>query len=195
MSLIKKYWLVAVMVVLITVFLINSRTPDSGKVITNEEHELSTGIEASEEEPIIDNIVVDIKGAVHRPGIYEGSAGMRVHDIVTLAGGLTENADETSVNLAAKIQDEMVILVYSLQSDDHEGTSKVSGGQKGERVRINQASLDEITALNGIGPSKAEAIIAYREENGMFKEVEELLEVSGIGAKTLENMKDEIQIP
>ncbi|WP_245807714.1 helix-hairpin-helix domain-containing protein [Halobacillus massiliensis] len=134
--------------------------------------------------------VVDVKGEVVHPGIYEMDQGTRVNDAVKNAGGFTEKADKNSINLAQKLQDEMVILVLSIDQMSQESQS-VSN----EKVAVNRAGIDEIQNLPGIGPSKAEKIFQYREENGGFQSVEELLEVPGIGEKTLENMKEMIQIP
>ncbi|MFD2759480.1 helix-hairpin-helix domain-containing protein [Lentibacillus juripiscarius] len=138
-------------------------------------------------------VMVDVKGEVTEPGVYEAKTDARVHDVIQMAGGFTKNADQTTVNLAQKVQDEMVIMV----PDDAENTnpSSAASGSGTEKVRINYADQAAIEELNGIGPSKAQAIIQYREENGLFKTAEDLLDISGIGEKTLEAMKEDIQIP
>lgn len=141
--------------------------------------------------------IVDVKGAVVKPGVYEISMESRVNDVITLAGGFTKDADQTMVNLAQKVQDEMVIMIPKVgeagKSNQANGSKADSGGT--EKVRINYASQEEIETLNGIGPSKAQAIIQYRDEHGFFKTIDDLLEVSGIGPKTVENIKEGIQIP
>ncbi|TCT27046.1 competence protein ComEA [Melghiribacillus thermohalophilus] len=137
-------------------------------------------------------VMVDIKGEVRKPGVYQIDEDSRVKDAVELAGGLTNEADELSVNLAQKIYDEMVIIVAKKGEADH--GSSTSGMGQGQ-VRINSAGKEEIETLPGIGPSKAEAIIQYREDNGPFKKLEDLLNVSGIGPKTLENIKEFIIVP
>ncbi|SDI94171.1 helix-hairpin-helix domain-containing protein [Salimicrobium halophilum] len=188
---IKKYWFLGIVGLVVAIVVFQSASNEEGTVTLQEEHPLVREPKMETSSTKTEQVVVDIKGAVHRPGIYEGTPNMRVHEIVSLAGGFTDDADETSVNLAQKIEDEMVVLVSFLQVTEG-GTS---GEATSDKVRINHATLEEITVINGIGPSKAEAIIAYREENGMFKEMEDLLEVSGIGEKTLENMREDIQIP
>ncbi|WP_347862709.1 helix-hairpin-helix domain-containing protein [Salimicrobium sp. PL1-032A] len=189
---IRKYWFVGLFGIIIAVFAYQMSGEEKGTVMMKEEPRLVEDEEGEDASPAApEPIIVDIKGSVKRPGVYEGTSTMRVHEIVDLAGGFTEDADETSVNLAQKIEDEMVVLVASTGNSE-EGTSVI---EQSDKVRINQAALEEITSINGIGPSKAEAIIAYREENGNFKKIEDLLEVSGIGEKTLENMKEDIQIP
>jgi competence protein ComEA len=140
-------------------------------------------------------VMVDIKGAVVHPGVYEIRNTARVNDVVALAGGFTREADETKVNLAAKVHDEMMIYVPvrgetnppsavpSLQADDS------------NKIYINTASEQEISQLPGIGKTKAQAIIAYREEHGPFQKTEDLLNVTGIGEKTLEKIKEYIVVP
>ncbi|MEN1969338.1 helix-hairpin-helix domain-containing protein [Lentibacillus sp. N15] len=142
-----------------------------------------------------ENIIVDVKGAVKNPGIYEIHADSRVNDVIELAGGFLKQADQTVVNLAQQVQDEMVIAVPEI-GDDTSGiqADEVTGSGQA-KLKINQATQAEIEKLNGIGPSKAQAIIDYREENGLFQTVDDLLEVSGIGEKTLESLKDMIQVP
>ncbi|WP_164668550.1 helix-hairpin-helix domain-containing protein [Virgibacillus doumboii] len=137
-------------------------------------------------------IVVDVKGEVVRPGVYKMEPESRVNSVIQMAGGFTEDADQTMVNLAQKVQDEMLIVVPKI------GEVTAAGGNvstNNDKLRINYATQEEIEILNGIGPAKAQAIVQYREENGFFKTVDDLLEVSGIGEKTLENLKEDIQVP
>ncbi len=146
------------------------------------------------------DVVVDVKGEVKKPGVYSVSESERVHKVIELAGGFTDEAQEGAVNLAQKVQDEMVIYVPKKGEEGFEQVGLVASSMgeetdRGPLVRVNVASLDELTSLQGIGPAKAQAIIDYREEHGPFQTVEDLLEVSGIGEKTLENIKDSIIIP
>ena len=140
------------------------------------------------------SIVVDIKGEVIEPGIYELAIDSRVNDVIELAGGFSSEADQTYVNLAQKVHDEMMIMVPKVGEEALALGASVNAADSG-KVRINYATQDEIEQLSGIGPSKAQAIIQYREEHGFFESVEDLLQVSGIGEKTLDNMKDDIQVP
>lgn len=143
------------------------------------------------DEVIEENVFVDVKGAVHAPGVYEVELGVRVVDVIELAGGFTEEADELAVNLAQQVQDEMVIYTPSLgeegEVDGIQGTT--------EKIRINYATKEELETLPGIGPAKAEAILQYLEEQGSFQKKEDLLQVSGIGEKVFTQLKDEIQVP
>lgn len=140
-----------------------------------------------------DTAVVDVKGAVKKPGVYEVGLDSRVHHVIELAGGFTDDADTNQINLAQKVHDEMSIIVWRIGEDSvtHVDGQTGSGG----KVRINYATQEELETLNGIGPSKAQAIIQYREEHGFFQTPEDLLNVSGIGEKTLQNFIDQIQVP
>ncbi|GAA0442935.1 helix-hairpin-helix domain-containing protein [Lentibacillus halophilus] len=138
-------------------------------------------------------IIVDIKGEVVDPGVYDVKPDSRVHDVIQMAGGFTKQADRTTVNLAQKVQDEMVIMVSSKANNNQ--VSPSSPESASDKVRINNADQATMETLNGIGPSKAQAIIQYRDDNGLFKKADDLLDVSGIGEKTLEALKDDIQVP
>ena len=146
---------------------------------------------------VTSTVVVDVKGQVALPGVYTLSANKRVLDAITLAGGLLPTADERMLNLAAKLVDEMVIYVPT----EGEQTSflrpivQVPGTTSdSELININTSDENELMTLSGIGPSKAKAIISYREENGLFQSIEQLKEVSGIGDQTFEAIKDFISI-
>lgn len=138
------------------------------------------------------NAYIDVKGEVKSPGVYEIAIDSRVEEVINLAGGFTKQANQSVINLAQKVHDEMIILVPKVGDTVIEGGEESAGSGK---INLNYASQDEIEELNGIGPSKAQAIIQYREENGLFQTIEDVLNVSGIGEKTLENMKDSIQVP
>lgn len=153
-----------------------------------------TSIELAEEIPA-EHAIVDVKGEVVAPGVYEVSFDSRVNDVIKLAGGFTTEADETQINLAQKVQDEMIIIVYKEGEEGTPSNSSTGSDPSSQKIRINTATQEEIETLNGIGPSKAQAIIQYREENGLFKTPEDLLQISGIGEKTLQNFIDQIQIP
>ncbi len=158
---------------------------------TEKEH-ISTPlmIEETVEEADIqsEDYMVDIKGAVKNPGVYETSADERVVDIIKKAGGLEIDADPSKINYAQRVEDEMVILVPKV-GEMAEGNLTQSQPMK---ININKASKEELETLSGVGPSKAEAIINHREEEGLFKSVEDILNVTGIGEKMYEKIKDEI---
>ncbi|WP_096270706.1 helix-hairpin-helix domain-containing protein [Paucisalibacillus globulus] len=135
-------------------------------------------------------LIVDVKGEVKQPGVYEMAADTRVKDVIKRAGGFTGEADQYEINLAQKLFDEMILIVPKLGEENTSNTVI-----KSSKVRINYATVEEIQKLPGIGPSKAKAIVEYRDEIGYFQSAQDLLNVSGIGEKTLESLLEEIQIP
>ena len=144
-----------------------------------------------------DLITVDVKGAVKSPGIYDLPVGSRVHDAVQKAGGLTEEADSKSLNLAQKISDEA--LVYVPTKGEEVASQQTASGtppstSKDKKVNLNKASLEELKKVKGLGGKRAQDIIDHRETNGKFKSVDELKKVSGIGAKTIEKLKDYVTV-
>lgn len=153
------------------------------------------GERQDEEKEASKAIVIDIKGAVKKPGVYTMNEGDRVVDAIEKAGGFLKEADQNQLNLAGLLKDEMVIYVPK-KGEQQEKPLQANGSlQKDDgKIRINSASVEELQKLQGIGPAKAQAIVTYREENGPFQTVDDLLEVSGIGEKTLENIKDDIVV-
>ena len=167
----------------------------------------------------IEKYKVDIKGEVINPGIYSLEKDKRVIDVIALAGGLTENADTSVINLSKKINDEMVIIVYSheqvtdfkktkeiekqvqekcIQPDENslqnDSCIKTENTTQTGLININTASLEELTTLPGIGESKAKDIIKYREANNGFKSIDELTNISGIGESILVKIKKNITV-
>ncbi|WP_255437732.1 helix-hairpin-helix domain-containing protein [Thalassobacillus sp. CUG 92003] len=189
MEKIKKYlWVAPVLCVFLYVAFLLDKEPGqeiNENISLSPEHQTDAADTIAQPEVL----TVDVKGEVRAPGIYEVKPGMRVNDAIELAGGLTDSADPVSVNRAQKLEDEMVVLVMAT----------IEGGEKawnkGGKIRINDASVEELTQLNGIGTAKAEAIIQHRDENGLFKKPEDLLDVSGVGESTLANIKEDIQLP
>lgn len=152
--------------------------------------------EEKDESPEQDLITVDVKGAVKSPGIYDLPVGSRVNDAVQKAGGLTEEADSKSLNLAQKVSDEALVYVPTKGEEASQqatsGTTPSSSKEK--KVNLNKASLEELKQVKGLGGKRAQDIIDHREANGKFKSVDELKKVSGIGAKTIEKLKDYVTV-
>lgn len=132
---------------------------------------------------IQNKIVVQIVGEVNNPDVYEIESGMRLYDLIKLAGGFTENADIESINLALLLTDQMKITIPSILDEQE---------TKIKKININTADLTLLMTLNGIGEVKAQAIIDYRMKHGPFKTIEEIMKVKGIGLKTYEKIKDYI---
>lgn len=155
-------------------------------------------VERVESKPVEPELfMVDVKGEVHEPGVYELPADGRVKDAIAMAEGLTDEANELAINFAQKVEDQMVIYVPHI--DDDAGTPEIAtaggGSDSGELViNINTASEQELMTLSGIGQAKAQQIIQYREENGLFDTPEDLMNVSGIGEKSFETLKDSIKV-
>ncbi|PTW01287.1 competence protein ComEA [Halanaerobium saccharolyticum] len=157
-------------------------------------------------EPADKSIVVHLAGAVKNAGVYKLDKNDRLVDLIKAAGGLTENADLTKLNLAEKLFDgQKLIVADKSKNNDFEkiGNSNIesteeivignySNSKHSSLININQASQSQLEELSGIGPSKAAAIIKYRDENSYFSSKEDLLKISGIGEKTLENIRNEI---
>ncbi len=165
-------------------------------------------------------LLVDIKGEVNTPGIYELVDGSRVIDVINKANGLTENANTSIINLSKKIKDEMVIIIYSNQEVEDFLKTKEIENKKIEsciqpdqnslindacidssenteltlKVSINNASIEDLMTLPGIGEAKAKSIIEYRDANGGFKAIEEIQNVSGIGENVFAKIKEFITI-
>ena len=139
-------------------------------------------------------IFVDIKGAVKNPGVYQMKSGDRVKDALDAAGGLTGEADSQKVNLAQRVEDQMVIVVPKVGAEATEipaGAMSKEASKEG-KVNINTATVEELKTLKGVGEKKAEAIIEYRKKNGSFKTKEDLMKVRGIGKKLFESFQERI---
>ena len=151
--------------------------------------------EPEEQEPVF--WVVDVKGAVTNPGIYEVAKNMRVQNAIDLAGGLPQNAETRHINFAQHVTDQMLLYIPVVGEEivDIPYTQPNSPVEEGtSKININTATDLELQALPGIGEKKALQIINYRTENGSFSTIEELMEVSGIGQKTFDTLKESITV-
>jgi len=146
---------------------------------------------------------VDVKGAVAKPGMYSVTDNMRVQEVILKAGNFLPEADQTYVNLAQKVTDQLVIYVpkkgeeTSLTQVTVSATTSKEGSSQSDQkqlININQADVAGLQQLTGIGGKKAEEIVRYREEQGEFQKIEDLKKVSGIGEKTFESLKEWITI-
>lgn len=178
--------------------------------------------EIIEEETV--NYKVDIKGAIKTPGVYELNKNSIINDVINIAGGLKSNASTKYINLSKKISNEMVIYIYTnyeisqmqsppkeecttnnsdikdcknsstIISNDNKNDNSSSNSNQSNKVSINKGTKEELMTLSGIGESKANAIIEYRNTNGEFKVLEDLINVSGIGKEAFEKIKDNIEL-
>ena len=163
-----------------------------------------------------DDIYVDIKGFVNKPGVYSFKLtdNARVNDLINKAGGLMKEADTSTINLSKKLDDEMAVIIYSkseinnfLKTQDEtkkkleicENKLKNNACIKEEtktnnsKININEASMEELLTLNGIGEAKAKAIIKYREKMN-FKSIEDIKNVEGIGYNLFDQIKESITV-
>ena len=144
----------------------------------------------------------DIKGSVKEPGIYSFSSEERVYDVLKRAGGLLEEADSDRINFSAKIEDQQVLYIPAVGEELPEHLDQLASSEgkqstadsEPSKININTASPSELQQIPGIGSVKAQEIIRFREENGSFQKVEDLQEISGIGEKTVEKLKNFVTI-
>jgi competence protein ComEA len=147
--------------------------------------------------------VVQVAGAVRRPGVYRLRADRRVDDAVREAGGPTAKADLAGVNLAAKVSDGQQVIVpaaggavgaAATSATAPAGAAGGAGAVPGQPVNLNTASPEQLDQLDGVGPATAQKIVAYRQAHGGFRSVTELDQVPGIGEKKLAALKDRVRV-
>ena len=135
-------------------------------------------------------IFVHIEGCVNNPGLIKAKYGTRIYELIEMAGGETEDADISRVNLASIVNDEQKVVIPAKVVVNNEGEID----ETGSIVNINTASKEKLTTLTGVGESTAEKIINYREENGYFNTIEDLMNVPGIGESKFNALKDDITV-
>ena len=207
----RKYFLVAIIIIAILSFSLIStfglkNDEDANEVELYKKEEIEE-IENEVEEEEKTSCFVDIKGEVVSPGLYEIDADKRVMDVISLAGGLLDNADTSNINLSMKVNDEMVIIIPKKEEKNTNNdivikndaeirqNNSINKNTKSEgKVSINNATLEELMGISGIGEVKAKKIIEYRNTHGNFNSLEELTNVSGIGTKTLDKIKEYITL-
>ena len=141
-----------------------------------------------------EKIFVDVKGAVKHPGVFETTKDKRVKDLIEEAGGLLDDADTSTLNLSQKVKDQMVIYVLKHGEKPKQISDGGSSSSNTDVININTANKEQLMKISGVGKTKAEAIISYREKNGDFKKKEDITKVRGIGKATFEKIKDKIEV-
>lgn len=203
----------AIVLIVCTIIVLLLATPSSESRVTEslEEAVSKEELKSKKEDPAKKNLaspekaVIDIKGAVKNPGVYGVTSDMRLIDAINLAGGFNEEADQSQMNLALRLTDQLMIYVPKegeeitmeqrlKESAKSSGEMNEGGGNNETKVNLNTASSTELQTLAGVGAKKAEDIVRYREENGSFQQIEELKKVSGIGEKTYEALKDQLTV-
>ncbi|KID41271.1 helix-hairpin-helix domain-containing protein [Fructilactobacillus fructivorans] len=172
-------------------------TKSSSKVMTKDDNQASNQDHQQ--------VYVDVKGAVNKPGVYQVGKSMRVSDAVELAGGFNRSADAKHINLAQKLSDQQVVYVPirgeinglpKTNQVTNNSDANAAGGKESDsgKININQADKSKLQQLNGIGEKKADKIIAYRKQSGPFKNPDDLKNVPGFGDKTVANLKSSITV-
>lgn len=187
----KQIKIAVIAIVVITALLLFGGNGKNDEIVVEQTGEMEA--EMMVEEPA-SKLVVDISGCVKNPGVYEFEDGTRLHDVIQQAGGLTEEADIDAINQAELVTDGQKILIpEKLETmDGAESTTFTQNAVSNGKININQADSTTLQEIPGIGPATADKIIQYREANGRFQSIEDLKNVSGIGDKTFEKMKDNI---
>jgi competence protein ComEA len=139
-------------------------------------------------------VIVDVAGAVREPGVYEFGEGDRVIDAIERAGGSLPKADLSLLNLAAPLADGTQILVPKSGPPAAGVPGGAAPGSSSGLININSASATELESLSGIGEVLAATIIEYRDQNGPFASVDDLMDVSGIGPATLDEIRDQVTV-
>lgn len=198
----NKNMMVAILVIcVIIVLIIVNYKSNEVEIITEVQEEKIT-----EENNVVEKnkIIVHVTGCVVNSGVIEIDEGARIVDVIKLAGGITEEANISKVNLAYKVKDAQKIYIPSIYDDDEVEYITIESGKnvivddinkgEGKMVNINTATQTELETLSGIGPSTALKIINYREENGKFNSIEEIKQVPGIGDLKFDNIKNMIEV-
>ena len=171
-----------------------NKTEDySGVSFSNISNETSNKDEKAENRHD-EKIFVDVKGAVKHPGVFETTKDKRVKDLIEEAGGLLDDADTSTLNLSQKVKDQMVIYVLKHGEKPKQISDGGSSSSNTDVININTANKEQLMKISGVGKTKAEAIISYREKNGDFKKKEDITKVRGIGKATFEKIKDKIEV-
>ena len=171
-----------------------NKTEDySGVSFSNTSNETNNKDEKTEDKHD-EKIFVDVKGAVKHPGVFETTKDKRVKDLIEEAGGLLDDADTSTLNLSQKVKDQMVIYVLKHGEKPKQISDGSTSSSNGDVININTANKEQLMKISGVGKTKAEAIISYREKNGDFKKKEDITKVKGIGKATFEKIKDKIEV-
>lgn len=213
----KLFIIIFVLFTLYTIY--DTYSFETESEVKTKKNETVTKKDEKEEKTKNETVLVDVKGEVNTPGVYELTSNNTVIDAINKAGGLTKISDTSNINLSKKLEDEMVIIVYSkaeiqkMEEDKivcppcnnaciTEEDEKAKLDEKEEntaetpmgKININTADETTLQTLDGIGEAKAKAIIEYRNKNGDFKTIEDIKNVSGIGDSVYEKIKDNITV-
>ena len=187
---------IILLIVLIIFIVIRKNKLDSNNYIVDSLNENDISNDKNNDESYNENyIYVDIKGEVNNPNVYKVSSNLRVFDVISLAGGLTDNADTSNINLAKIVSDEMVIVIKSKEDTTNNTTfdSDTSFNSNDNLIDINTCSIEELLTLPGIGNARANNIIEYRKKN-KFNDISDIMNVSGISENLFNKIKEYIKV-
>lgn len=199
----KKVYIFLIIIVLVICSLIvfimyKYSNENTEEIVFDESLFLENEVVVEEEKA---KIKIHITGEVKEEGIVELEEGARIDDAIKMAGNITNNADLSKVNLAYELSDGQKVYIPSKNEEIEEYVSLDAGESVleeseviGGKININTADISALQTINGVGESLAEKIISYRETNGKFKSIEELKNVSGIGDKKYEDIKEKVVV-
>lgn len=199
---------IVIIIAILVIILISWKMYDSYKFNSKEENEILVSNKTDEKDTEMEEkelIIVHVTGEVKKPGVVKIEQGSRLEDIIKEAGGLTEKADITNVNLAYAVEDGTKIRIPSTDDEDNKDyiTQDIGEGivmqeentnSKNSIININVATEIELEELPGIGASIASRIVEYRNNKGKFKNIEDIKNVTGIGDNKFEKIKDLIKV-
>lgn len=197
----KKHWIKKCCMILVCLFLMGCGRKEVPYLeMTQAKEQAAKQEETQSQETQSDGqpVQVYVCGEVSVPGVYQLKDGMRICDAVEAAGGFTEAASREYWNLAERLTDgQMIYFPTEEEAKERKASAEASGAQTSEGdglIDINTADAAQLMTIPGIGETRAAAILAYREENGPFSKVEDIMQVSGIKRALFEKMKDYITI-
>lgn len=205
----KKNLIITITVVIICIvyWIYNKNTSYNESNLESNILEVASNTDDKDNKDVDENIImVHIIGGVAKPGVVKIKEGGRIEDAIEAAGGLTEDSDISNVNLAYVLDDGVKVKIPTIDDESKETEETYISEDSGKNVilqedekvgsivNINKATQTELETLPGIGPSLADRIISYREQNGKFKKIEDIKNVAGIGDSKFENIKDFIKI-
>lgn len=209
--------IITIIIFIVSIFLYKQKSSNAFKeeymteIFEEESNDNMEYTETLEEDTTIINedsidrnkIIVEIKGEVEKPDVYQLEEGSIIKDLIDMAGGVTEEADLSRINRAEELLNHELIIIGNINDETESSvvqnnSTYSSNGNNSDKVstliNINTADLEQLKEITGIGNIKAQSIIDYREANGGFKSLEELKNVDGIGDKTFEKIKEQITL-
>ena len=180
--------------VLICIFSLTGCEENTDETVLQVVEEENVEIEKESNSEAETCIYVNVCGQVANPGVYRLTKESRMFEAIEAAGGITEDAHETVLNLAEVLEDGQQIYIPSRKEVETQEKTEKEAEKDDGKINLNSASKEELMTLSGIGEVKAQAIISYREEHGGFQSIEELTEVAGIKDASFQKVKDQIKV-